>query len=535
MFVKWIKFIVLAILSAALFYLMHNGIQLKKGNPIPAFGKLLDPFNGLWKNNQSLDNVKDNINLSGVNSEVQILWDDRKVPHIVANTDQDLFFTQGYMAANDRLWQMDFMSRAALGRLSEVVGAKAIELDRFNKRIGLKKSAQAALDTLQTVNKDYQLLQAYTNGVNARIAELKYKNYPIEFKILNYSPEEWTPLKSLAILKYMAWDLDGGTSEKFVNGAREVLGEEKFNALFPIIPPEYDPIIKEHTGQPIKAVTRNDSLGMASGFLGNKAPEPDGDGSNNWVVGPSKTRSGYPILADDPHLTLRLPSLWYENQLFGPNLNAYGVSIPGMPGIVIGFNEDVSWGLTYATSDVIDYYKIDINRDGKTYNTATGSQPFTHHLDTIYVRNEQPVIDTTLMTVFGPLVYKEQEYKEAYYNVNIPPGTAMQWTAHLPSMEMSVLFNMLGVKNKEDFFAGISDFNAPGQNFVFASEKDIALWHNGLFPSRSYNEGRFVANASAFSGPWETFIPRSAIPQNMATLVEMNMPIMGVVVVLTKY
>jgi len=514
MFVKWMKFIVLALVSSSLFILAHNGFTPESGSPIPPLGKVLDPFSGFWKNGDKSDDFQDELTLSGLNGDVEVLWDDRMVPHIISGSSEDLYFTQGYISAKNRLWQMDFMSRAAMGRLSEVVGPRAIELDRFYKRIGLKRSAALSMDELKNHPDDWKMVLAYTDGVNAYIKSLKYKDYPIEYKILDYRPESWSPLKSLSIMKYMAWDLDGNFSEKHTTGARTLFGKEEFDRNFPLLSPYFEPIVKENLAnvEPFESIVTQPSLDQT---IGGKMPEPSGDGSNNWAVAGSKTRSGFPILADDPHLTLRLPSLWYENQLFGPNINVYGVSIPGMPGVIIGFNENISWGLTYAGSDSVDYYKLEQSKDGSSYETASGNKAFTYSIDTIFVKGGGPVIDTTKMTVFGPLVYDDGEFNEAYYNYMIPEGAAMQWTAHLPSLEMKGMRLLNGLKRHEDMVKWLDYYNAPGQNFVYATPTDIGIWHNGLYPKRSETEGRFISEAKAHSGAWSNFYDRDELPHSL--------------------
>ncbi len=493
-----------------LFYLADSGYS-NFGFPIPALGKLINPFNGLWLNSERLEKMDDVVDTDALEAAVDVHFDDRNVPHIFATNDYDLYYTQGYMHAKDRLWQMDFTTRVASGRLSEVVGSKALEFDRFHRRIGIKRAAMSSLDSLRTLPEYYNILQAYSDGVNARIEELKFKDYPIEFKLMNYKPEDWTPLKSILIVKYMAWDLDGFPDDLYYTNSKKILSDSLFQELYPEYDPYTVPIVpEEFYPKAARAATETHPVSNEV-YAGSPNKEKYRKGSNNWVVHGSRTKSGHPILADDPHLGLSLPSIWYENQLTTPDVNVYGVTIPGVPMVVIGYNENIAWGLTYITSDVIDYYALKLDESGKKYMIDGEWKPLTITLNTIKVKDAfTNTVDTVYHSEFGPVVnYNNSEY---WTYRSIPPKSSMRWTAHDKSLDMITFYELNKARNYNDYVNALKHFNAPGQNFVFASKTgDIAIYHNGHIPLRTSNESAYVKDGTK-SADIKKMVPFELLP-----------------------
>src|SRR5690606_4327215 len=260
---------------------------------------------------------------------VTILIDDQGVPHIFAQNDHDLYFAQGYITAKDRLWQLDFQTRYAAGRLSEVVGKKAVELDRYQRRIGMTYGAENMITEATKDTQSKAILEAYAAGINAYINQLEPADYPIEFKILDYEPELWNPLNSALLLKLMSATLARGTNELALSNILDQYEEEVINDLFPNYPLVEDPIIPQGTpwdydtdssstitnAAKIATVKKDHASRTNSepmNWLTSRlltAPKPENLGSNNWTVNGNKSSTGFPILANDPHLDLTLPSI----------------------------------------------------------------------------------------------------------------------------------------------------------------------------------------------------------------------------------
>ncbi|MBX2845032.1 MAG: penicillin acylase family protein [Saprospiraceae bacterium] len=514
MFFKWFRFIVLLLVCSALFYVLNTGI-MGSGNPIPPMGKLVNPFTGFWQNNQKTDRIPEMLSFSGLTSSAEIAWDERRVPHVFAENDHDLYFLQGYLTASNRLWQMDFLTRASSGRVSEILGTRAIEYDRFHKRIGLERSAQAMLDTLKNYPDQIAMLSAYRDGVNAYVNALRPKNYPVEFKLLNYKPEEWTMLKSCVMAKAMAWDLNGQPEDAQMTNARKALSDSLFNVLYPFQEPYYEPIIPEGDSLALNQAPVESAWKTIDHFVPAKDLGPNyTKGSNNWVVSGSKTKSGMPILANDPHLGLNLPSIWYEIQLSTPEQNVYGVSLPGVPTVVIGFNENVAWGLTNCQSDFIDFYEIDFADDRTTYTVEGKSFKTEILLDTIKVKGGPSIVDTLYQTNYGPIIFTDSVAQNSF-NWMIPgPNMAMKWTAHAPTTEFLTFRALNRAANLDDYKAALEHFKAPCQNIVFGSNtNDIAIWHKANFPIRDAS-ARFVQPAT-LSNNWKDVIPQEELPHSI--------------------
>ncbi|MDB5242191.1 MAG: penicillin acylase family protein, partial [Spirosoma sp.] len=308
---------------------------------VPAFGPLLSPFTGFWQNAEGKANPDTEIDLDGTKASVTVLFDDQAVPHVFAQNDYDIYFAQGYLTARDRLWQMEFQTHAAAGRLAELVGERALPLDRFNREIGMVYGAEQALKAMTGDSRSKQIVEAYTAGVNAWISRLRPAHYPIEYKLLGYAPEPWTPLKCALLLKAMTSTLASGADDLQMSNVRRLFGAAVTNDLFPDYPDHEDPIIPPGTKwdfKPLRIPIPPDSLTDSKPLALNWPDRDAAIGSNNWAVGAQKSATGYPILANDPHLTLSLPSIWYQIQLVSPTMNACGASLPGSPSVIIGFN-----------------------------------------------------------------------------------------------------------------------------------------------------------------------------------------------------
>src|SRR5690606_1595001 len=332
---RFIKHVWPLVVAVALIYVFHHAWGV-----LPPLGKLLSPFQGYLQNAEAPPGGDDNeIVLPGITGEVVVRYDDNAVPHIFAQNDEDLYFAQGYVVARDRLWQMEFYTLVAARRLTEVVGAAALEYDRYNRRIGMARTAVEITEKLKGEPVANRILEAYAAGVNAYIDQLSRRDLPVEYKLLNYKPERWSPYKSILMLMNMRHTLNGGSFDYRLTNVLATYGADVVADLFPdypavespIVPPgtpwQFSPLTVPGAPDTIAAPPKSD---LTAFYV--PAPRPE-VGSNNWAVSGSKSATGLPILANDPHLQLTLPSIWYEMQLASPNVNVYGVALPGTPEI----------------------------------------------------------------------------------------------------------------------------------------------------------------------------------------------------------
>jgi penicillin amidase len=496
--------------------LLIFALNTKFGN-LPPLLKFLNPFTGFWQNAEHTTiNSSSQLVLEGTFKNVEVAFDDRMIPHIFAENDHDVYFAQGYITAMHRLWQMDFQTRYAAGRLSEVVGNKALELDRYQRRMGMVYGAENSLQGMMADAKSREMINAYTDGINCYIHSLSKSEYPVEYKLLDFSPEDWTPLKCALLLKQMSAVLAMGSTEFYMTNILNKFGPEITANLFPDYPFREDPIIPPGTKwnfkalpipQPPPAVKETRSADIKTKTL------EDGIGSNNWAISGAKTASGYPILANDPHLNLTLPSIWYQIQLHAPGLNAYGVSLPGAPGIIIGFNDHVAWGVTNVAADILDYYQISFkDQSHKEYNYDGKWKKTTTRMETIKIRGEADETDTVVYTHHGPVVYFRKPEHLSMAD-NIPTGNALRWIAHERSNELMTFYGLNRAKNYSDYRRALTFYTAPAQNFVFASaDNDIAITANGKFPLKWKDQGKFILDGSAPSNDWQGWIPAEQNP-----------------------
>ena len=505
-----------AVICVIIPVLLAFGLNTKFG-PLPPLLKFLNPFTGFWQNAEKMSVTQQStLKLKGTEETVDVIFDDRMIPHIFAKNDHDVYYAQGYITAMNRLWQMEFQTRFAAGRLSEVVGAKAIELDRYQRRMGMVYGAENSLKGMMEDPVSKAMIMAYTDGINAYIHSLSGSQLPLEYKILDFVPEDWTPLKCALLLKQMSAVLAMGSDEFYMSNILKKYGPGVTADLFPDYPFREDPIIPVGTKWNFKPLpvpqTPQSYTEMTTGKIKTKELE-DGIGSNNWALSGAKTASGYPILANDPHLNLTLPSIWYQIQLNAPGLNAYGVSLPGAPGITIGFNKDIAWGVTNVAADVLDFYQIrfkDETHKQYFYNKTWKNTKI--RLEAIKIRGARTEIDTVFYTHHGPVVYfhKPEKLKMAD---NVPLGNALRWIAHDKSNELMTFYQLNRGKNYDDYRKALTYYTAPAQNFIFASSaNDIAITANGKFPLKWKDQGKFILDGSDPRNDWQGWIPADQNP-----------------------
>ncbi|WP_106588534.1 penicillin acylase family protein [Salsuginibacillus halophilus] len=435
-----------------------------------------------------------------------IVRDSQGVPHIEADNTFDLYFAQGFATAQDRLFQMDMSRRQASGTLSEVVGEDALETDKYFRTFGLRRAAEASLEEYD--DNTISALQAYTEGVNAFMERaVREQKLPVEFRILGFQPDTWTPLDSLTIGKMMAYDLGGKwEGQAFRHWAASKFPDEKVEDLMPAYPAD---------GPNVLEANREHSVNVAHHFqdIGPLIPPPD-HGSNNWVVSGEHTKSGEPLLANDPHLSLMTPSIWYESHLSGPDHQVTGVVFPGVPGIVVGHNEHVAWGVTNVSPDVQDVFLEQRNEDNPHEFLYDGEyEEATVIEEEIFVDDrDEPVIHEVVETRRGPLISEFAYPEDAEGH---PPETAlsMKWTAHDATAELAAVLDFNRAENWEEFEEALRSFEAPAQNFVFAdTEGNIAYRANGRIPIRSQGEGLLPKPGWDPDYGWDDYIPWDELP-----------------------
>ena len=505
-----IRTLFLALITIGLCYFLNNPQNIS-GTSIPALGPFLSPFHGFWQN---AENTEEHSDLSledfDLKDEVEVIYDERLVPHIFAENLDDALFVQGYLHAKHRLWQMDISIRDAAGRLAEIMGEGMIEKDLEQRRQGMYYAAENAVKGWSSFRDEYAQLQNYIKGVNAYIESLQPKDYPLEFKLLGYEPEEWTSLHSAFFMKNMAMTLCSGYYDVESSNLLQHFGQEKFDYLFPEQNPKQSPIIPESVKWEFDNALEVSDAAQDIGYIKGTRPSTfkKGIGSNNWAVDGSKTKSGNPILCGDPHLQLTLPSIWYEVHLNVEDINAYGVSLPGIPGVIIGFNDYIAWSETNVGHDVWDFYTIDWVDDAKTQYRVNGQTKTAEiRIEEVKVKGGDVVYDTLKLTELGIV----NKYQSAENFTDL----AFEWLPHkVPDKsELSCFLDINRAKNYEQFSDALEKYIAPAQNFAFACvDGDIAIHVNGDLPLKDDQAGRFVADGSKGSH-WKGNIPRSQNPK----------------------
>ena len=518
---RFLWLILSATTTIALIYILNTPLSIGKIKT-PRLGMFLSPQKGFWQNADAKDISYDgSLKLKGLKATTDVYFDDRLVPHIYAENNNDAYYVQGFLHAKFRLWQMEFQTHIAAGRLSEIRGkdSAALAIDKFFRRLGMVYAAENCLKYMQDDESMKQTLDSYTAGVNAYISSLKQKDIPFEYKLMDYKPEPWTNLKTALFLKLMSYDLTGQDDDiKYTNG-KTFFGYDEFMKLFPNKQDSMDPIVSSGTVFAQPTVNIVTPANKDSGYLLQRdvftvprpiVPHPE-NGSNNWAVDSSKTKSKRPILCNDPHLGLSLPSLWYEMQITTPQYSCYGATFPGSPAIIIGFNSDIAWGVTNAGRDVKDYYELQFK------DTSMKEYWFNGQWEKASIRNEvikikgtkDSLVEKIAITDLGVVMYDKKyqsRNKDGKY-------IAVRWTAHNASNELHTFVKLNAAKNYNEYMTAISNYECPGQNFVFAAKTgDIAITQQGKFVAKWDQQGDFLMKGDDSSFVWQGFIPANENP-----------------------
>jgi penicillin amidase len=473
------------------------------------------------------------IQLKGIKDRVTIRRDERGIPYVEAQNDEDLFFAQGYATAADRLFQMDLFRRTARGELAEVLGTGpnnvAVDQDKLHRTYGFSQTAEAEL--AKASPRARAMLEAYARGVNAYASSLDPKSMPPEFQLLQYSFRPWTPADSLVVVKIFFEALSDTWRLDLMRQSLSVLPAEKRAELLP----EISPIDVLVVGKDSQSTARATAQGAATECRPYKCVSAEGltalahnqeiaaaaldrigfyaeglAASNNWVVSGSRTVSGKPLLSNDPHLRPTAPSIWYLVNLSAPGIRVAGVSTAGIPGVIIGHNDRIAWGFTNVGPDVQDLYLEKFNPDNpKQYQTPAGWQDAVVRHEEIKVRKgigspEHDIVthDVTV-TRHGPIIFTDGNNRYA-----------LRWTALDPAKnntESSFALNR--AHNWKEFNAALELFTAPTQNIVYADVDGHIGYHAaGVVPIRKSGDGSVPYDGSTDAGEWTSYIPVAKLP-----------------------
>jgi penicillin amidase len=499
---KYVKLLISLVFTIAIFYALNT-----KLGAIPPVGKFLNPSSGIWQN-ETDETITGEVSIPGLTDKVTVHYDAQMIPHVFAQNEHDLYKAQGYLTAKHRLWQVEFQTYAAEGRLSEILGEVALNYDRSERRRGMGYGADQSIASMKKNDPEtLRFLQDYADGVNAYINQLAPEDYPVEYKLLDYEPEAWSPRKTSLLLMYMTKMLAGNDYDLEYTNVLRMIGKENFELLFPDFFDITEPVIPKDTDWSFIDVPQTPTpenqpvLDTIDETL--EKPHPD-NGSNNWAVSGAKSTTGNPILANDPHLGLNLPSIWFVMQLSTPDHNAFGATIPGALAVISGFNQHIAWGETNATRDVIDWYKIEFNEDRTQYKYDGAWKDVQIRVEEIKIKGQESFKDSVLYTHHGPVSFDKNFGPKSALS-----GYAMRWIGHDGGSHQKTFIELNRAKNYDDYVSALKHWDAPAQNFVFAStEGDIALWIQGKFANKWEGQGKFLLDGSKSENDWQSFIPQ---------------------------
>ena len=452
----------------------------------------------------SLPKVSGTLSLPGLSAPVEVVRDENAVPHIYAQNVEDALFALGFVHAQDRLFQMDFQRRVGAGRLSEVLGSATVETDKFLRTLGVYRSAERTLPHLSAEAQG--ALAAYSAGVNAFLAEHKGA-LPPEFLILGYEPEPWQPADSLVWLKMMAWDLGGNWDDELLRARLlKVLPPERVAELWPPYPGDAPVVLPDFSALYQK-------LPLEKLWATSPKPLPPGAGSNNWVVSGEHSVTGAPLLANDPHLALQTPALWYLAQLSAPGLGVTGATLPGLPFVVLGHTDRVAWGFTNTGPDTQDLFVERLDRKNPNrYKTPTGWADIKTRQETIRVKGQADITFTVRETRHGPLISDVSAAAAAVAGSDY--ALAFAWTS-LRDDDLSAQagLELNRVQNWHDFTEALRDFHAPQQNIVYAdTDGNIGFYAPARVPIRKKGDGLVPVPGWTGDYDWTGFIPFEKLP-----------------------
>ncbi len=510
--IRWNPLVILPIvLALALILILDRPI-----GDVPALGRILNPFNGLWRVPLQSRLTDLDIQSKDIKEPVQVLWDEARVPHIQAKNEHDAYWAQGYVHASQRFFQMDLQSRAGQGLMAELLGDRVLAMDEAFAILGLREATRRTLAKMMADPETKIRIEAYSAGVNYWLKTEGTKRLPTEYRILGLQPKEWSPQSVAGLFVLMSFRLAGRTFDLAMTRYAKEFGRDKIEDLFPeFLPSEYESPYagKDQIFNPPPDLNPPASKDFTTSikefpvllqpFLSN--------GSNSWAVSANRGTSGVPIVANDTHLGFSLPSIWFEQQITYPGMNVYGAGFAGTYGVLVGFTEKVTWAVTNATTDVADWYEVKFKDDKSLeYQSPDGWKTANVLQEAIYTKNGLHKTIDLLWTDLGPVVTREE---------NI--GLVFRWSVHDGANALAN-FNAL---NRATSFAdcqkAISTFFAPAQNFICADAKNIGITQVGGLPVRWKGQGRYVMDGSDPTHHWRGYYdsqrwPRSINPKDGA-------------------
>jgi penicillin amidase len=517
---------VLRILAALLVLGAGVAIGARPIGPAPALGAFLEPAHGVWSLARSADApASSDVRVAGLRGTVEVVYDDRAVPHIFARSEDDAHRALGFVVARDRLFQLYVQTLAASGRLTEIGGEQALPLDREMRRLGLPRAAERIIASIGDTSVSMRAARAYADGVNAYIRLMPASALPLEFRMLGKRPPRWEPIDTYHLQNRMGWTLAYIANERDRAAAAARVGVAAAAALFPDDSPIQEPI--QPNGEnaprfdfhPLPPPGQPDSASLliaaaTDAWIPSRHLARAGDdesarwmASNNWAVAPSRSATGHALLAGDPHLDLTLPSLWYEAHLVVPGaLDAYGATIPGAPAIIIGFNRDVAWTFTNTGADVMDLYleQVDDDRRPTKYLVDGAWRPLEQRVE-VYRgrRGETLAVDTVYFTHRGPL----QRVRSRWIS--------LRWAVLEAGREGNGFLEGAHARSAAAFQDAMArSYQAPAQNMLAADRAGhIAIRSTGRYPIR--RNGSALQDGTSSANDWTGDLPLAKWPQAM--------------------
>lgn len=433
----------------------------------------------------------------GLEDEVQVLRDDHGIPYIYAQNETDLYRAVGFAMAQDRLWQMDLLRRVTQGRLSEILGKDQVNTDLLMRALRIQEKSQKILD--QSDPEIVAALEAFSDGVNQYIAQFPL---PPEFKVLGYQPEWWKPVHSINLIGYMSWDLSmGWGTEYFLHRLQAEVSDEMIAEMIPKLANQKTTVypnfgkIKIDVGATLLSATQNlKDLGIEI-F----------NGSNNWAVSGKKSETGMPLLANDMHLGLFAPGIWYQmHQVVDGKLNVTGVVVPGQPFVIAGHNDRIAWGMTNVMVDDLDFYAEKLNEDSTKYWFDGAWKDLDIHKEVVQTKEGETIEEELKYTHRGPIVNRFKSEKE------IP--LSIRWLGNEMSNEIRTVYLLNRAQNWSDFRNAVSTFISVSQNVVYADvDGNIGLQCSAGVPIRE-GSGVEIYPGDSSKYDWKGLVPFEELP-----------------------
>ncbi|KIF82552.1 penicillin acylase family protein [Noviherbaspirillum autotrophicum] len=469
-----------------------------------------------WYRGASLPQIDGKLHLAGLNAPVEIVRDAEGIPHIYTKSASDAYFALGFVHAQDRLWQLEMNRRIVAGRLAEILGESAVNADRFLRALGVRRNAERIYSNLSPETRT--MLDAYAHGVNAYLAERK-DVLPPEFLLTGApAPELWQPADSIGWQTMMAWDLGANWTQELLRmRLAQRLSLQQINEFLPPYPGETVLPTRDYTKLYRELAGISEQLAAVASI----APPSyvDGMGSNNWVVAGALSQTGKPLLANDPHLGLSAPALWYFAHLSAPGMNVIGATLPGIPTVVLGRTDRIAWGFTNTGPDVQDLYIERIHpANNRQYQTPDGWADFTTRTEIIKVKGKPDVTLEVRETRHGPVISGVLPIMDRAALDAKRYAVAFAWTALRPddlTLQSGIKLNR--ARNWEGFLDAAKDFSAPQQNMVYADiDGNIGFVAPGRVPVRKpENDLKGLAPALGWDAryDWAGFVPFDALPR----------------------